>query len=847
MTELHPINVVKVPKAHVIFVHGIGGDPFTTWSHDAAAQENLWPLWLAQELENIAVYTLEYDASPSAWVGGRMPLSERAPNVLTELQTRNLSSAPIIFICHSLGGLLVKQILRHAMDMQVDAWNAIANQTKAVIFIATPHRGSSFLASVSNILRFCSPIRLMMRPSRLLKELERNLPALYELNSWYIHNAERIGVRTYCFYETKPYNGILLVDESSACLDIPGTSSIAIDADHFQICKPKSSRDLICRRIHQIVQLTPANSRDINQGAPSLLTRRSAEPAAEVIRIQAGGTLDPKRHVYIERPEDARVLGLLLDHQFVNIISPRQMGKSSLMIRVLQELESSGVRAVHIDMSTLVEFSADADVFYTEFLTKIGFELKLPIRVEEWWKAHASKSTNRRLIEFFQSVVLDNVDGPIVIFIDEIDSTLPLPYTDSLFATIRGMYNQRPLISVFSRLTFCLLGVASPNDLIKDPRTTPYNVGTTLELGDFSADRDDLSVLRAHLGPLSDRLLPRILYWTGGHPYLTMKLCSELAHDERGATKVDEYVKFHFSEIESIARDQNISWIDTFLRADVEQTSAALNLYSRILSGEREPDRQTVAHLRLKLSGLVKRDSIGCLVVRNEIYRQMFNLSWVNSHLPGARDRDRLVQKGVLVTDAADSGGLRIQFRPETTHEDIETVFQDLSKGDVITELVLEQTGLHDLTCLSGMYALESLNVAWTRIIDLRPIRLLRKLAALDLNQTGISDITALGGLSALRKLNLSRTRINDLEPLAALKSLRELDIQDVRSVSRITPLSALGSLEWLNLSRTQVSDLSPLSNLNGLRRLDLSETRVRDLTPLAGLSALRFLSLSRL
>src|SRR5437868_5462211 len=105
MTELHQINGIKGrPNAHLVFVHGIGGHPFTTWSDAGNSNiESFWPAWLGQEIENIAVYSLEYDASATAWVGGRMPLAERARNVLTELQTRKLSKAPIIFVSHSLG------------------------------------------------------------------------------------------------------------------------------------------------------------------------------------------------------------------------------------------------------------------------------------------------------------------------------------------------------------------------------------------------------------------------------------------------------------------------------------------------------------------------------------------------------------------------------------------------------------------------------------------------------------------------------------------------------------------------------------------------------------------------
>jgi hypothetical protein len=123
------------------------------------------------------------------------------------------------------------------------------------------------------------------------------------------------------------------------------------------------------------------------------------------------------------------------------------------------------------------------------------------------------------------------VTAPLVIFLDEIDSTLKLPFTDDLFTAMRSIYNERAMVPAYERITFCLLGVASANELIKDRRTTPYNIGETLELSDFDATREDVSELAAALNDDPQRaasLLERVLYWTGGHPYLTTRLCVDL-------------------------------------------------------------------------------------------------------------------------------------------------------------------------------------------------------------------------------------------------------------------------------------------------------------------------------
>jgi hypothetical protein len=128
-----------------------------------------------------------------------------------------------------------------------------------------------------------------------------------------------------------------------------------------------------------------------------------------------------------------------------------------------------------------------------------------------------------------------------VVFIDETDAVRSLPFsTDEFFAAIRECYNRRTREPAFRRLTFCLLGVASPTDLIRDTRMTPFNIGRRIELTDFTESEASVLAVGLEVGdadtpgrPAKEarRLLKRILHWTGGHPYLTQKLCQRVASE----------------------------------------------------------------------------------------------------------------------------------------------------------------------------------------------------------------------------------------------------------------------------------------------------------------------------
>ena len=73
-----------------------------------------------------------------------------------------------------------------------------------------------------------------------------------------------------------------------------------------------------------------------------------------------------------------------------------------------------------------------------------------------------------------------------MLFVDEIDTTLRLDFTDDFFAAIRFLYQNRALDAELERISFVLIGVATPNDLIKDSARTPFNIGRRIELTDFT-------------------------------------------------------------------------------------------------------------------------------------------------------------------------------------------------------------------------------------------------------------------------------------------------------------------------------------------------------------------------
>src|SRR5262249_54430850 len=144
------------------------------------------------------------------------------------------------------------------------------------------------------------------------------------------------------------------------------------------------------------------------------------------------------------------------------------------------------------------------------------------------------------------------------------------------------------------RLCFVLIGVATPNELIRDPRRTPFNIGTGIELSDFTP---------AGARPLADgfglppdaaeQLLQWVLAWTGGHPYLTQRLCRAVAEAERKqwtAGAVDAVVAHTFFG-ETSEKDHYGS-VRRVLIERSGDAAAILTLYREIHRGRRVPDKE---------------------------------------------------------------------------------------------------------------------------------------------------------------------------------------------------------------------------------------------------------------
>jgi hypothetical protein len=233
-------------RVNVVFVHGLGGHAYDTWQRNGDGK-TFWPVWLARDIPGLAAWTLAYEAPPTNWFGTGMALQDRAKNVLECLLGQpGLKGHPLVFVCHSLGGLVVKQVLRAADGRRAygPAEAAFLDTVKGVVFLATPHAGSLHATLLDKL-------RLIAWPSASTLDLVKNNAGLRDLNVWYRNWSGVIHHKV--FYEKRGTTaGVIVADDSSD----PGplhVDPVAVDADHVDICKPADDRDLVYARTRDFI------------------------------------------------------------------------------------------------------------------------------------------------------------------------------------------------------------------------------------------------------------------------------------------------------------------------------------------------------------------------------------------------------------------------------------------------------------------------------------------------------------------------------------------------------------------------------------------------------------------
>ncbi|KLP12267.1 uncharacterized protein FFB20_01124 [Fusarium fujikuroi] len=248
---IQTLHSTETDNIDIVLIHGLKGDCQKTWTDKTSGSP--WPKTLLPlEIETARVLTYSYDSTVTGKddVPSQNRISNHAYNLVTALaslrQSDNTNERPIIFICHSLGGLVCQDALVTAKQRSEQHLQDIVNFTRGVIFLGTPHHGSSLAKigelvsrSVGLIKETNSDIvQVLTRDSEVLARIQDSFQALLMTRS----KDEASMIDITCFYEELPTKKFgVIVPKHSAIL--PGYISIGIHKNHAEMTKFSNSEE----------------------------------------------------------------------------------------------------------------------------------------------------------------------------------------------------------------------------------------------------------------------------------------------------------------------------------------------------------------------------------------------------------------------------------------------------------------------------------------------------------------------------------------------------------------------------------------------------------------------------
>ena len=357
-----------------------------------------------------------------------------------------------------------------------------------------------------------------------------------------------------------------------------------------------------------------------------------------------GGSVPLDAPSYIKREADDIFYNYLKNGQYCYVLNSRQMGKSSLWVQTQKRLKEDNIDCATIDLSSSGK-NISEDIWYRVLFEQLVKRFDLSIRGKEqtWWDERAYKSAINRLDQFVEDILLKEVSRPIVICFDEIDSVLSLNFsTDAFFAWLRSCHEKRPHNRDYQRLTFCMLGVATVSNFIRDNNRGSFNIGQDIRLSGFTIkDARKLAEGLQDKVIAPERVLEEVIEWTGGQPFLTQKICNLISTSRTGfgresaATPIN-VGDFIQSQVISnwVSQDspEHLKTIRNRLLNKRVTGRRMLKLYQEILRNSEIPDDGSPDQIELRLTGLVVQDRQK-LKVYNKIYRNVFNETWVTTEL----------------------------------------------------------------------------------------------------------------------------------------------------------------------------------------------------------------------
>ncbi|KAF5573000.1 ankyrin repeat [Fusarium pseudocircinatum] len=271
----------------IVALHGLNGHYSKTWSAPSikGGQVNWLKDMLPDRLPNARIMSFGYDAKVQ-FSKSTAGISDFVEGLLCDLiscrKSHEEKIRPLIFICHSLGGIVFKQALVRARER--DEFTDLLKCIRGVAFFGTPHSGSSS-ANFGKVLASILKVSTMgvNTNTAVVNDLRQNSRALYEITQSFVDRGKTLRILT--FYETEKMglSNTQIVAKSSAVLNLPNETLVPIDGNHSTICKFSDSATGK-RSFERVCSLLEKMTSDLVKTGVSYPTNLSQDQQLECLR-----------------------------------------------------------------------------------------------------------------------------------------------------------------------------------------------------------------------------------------------------------------------------------------------------------------------------------------------------------------------------------------------------------------------------------------------------------------------------------------------------------------------------------------------------------------------------------
>lgn len=266
----------------------------------------------------------------------------------------------------------------------------------------------------------------------------------------------------------------------------------------------------------------PQSDQSLVDGLLESLGNPVTKEVAVVDLKEPGGAVALDSKLYIVRPTDEEFLNAIKRRDSIVLVKgARQMGKTSLLARGVQQARAAGAKVVVTDFQVLnAVHLASIDALFQTLAELIADQLDLDVSPSDEWNPKRGASIN--FSRYLRKHVLSQLSCPLVWAMDEVDRLFSCDFGSEVFGLFRSWHNERSLdpASPWERLTLAIVYATEAHLFITDQNQSPFNVGTRLELKDFTFEQ---------VGEMNDRLgsplqnaseVARFYRLLSGHPYL---------------------------------------------------------------------------------------------------------------------------------------------------------------------------------------------------------------------------------------------------------------------------------------------------------------------------------------